>query len=631
MDITALKLGLLRDVRAVVEYLLPNGVKQGQEWRVGSLSGEKGHSLAVHLQGGKAGVWSDFQSGESGDIVDLWVQIHGITLTEGLREIADWLGVVRPTMAFRPQREYVRPAKPRCRTPEARVKDYLTEIRNVPGHILDAYKVGEDGDMIVFPFLLPSGELAMAKRRKAEDKAKPVPTAPNCEPVLFGWQAVPGNVRDIVITEGEIDALSWAAYGHTAMSIPFGGGGGAKQQWIENEFERLERFERIFLATDMDKPGDEAAAEIALRLGRHRCYRVKMPLKDANACLMEGIAKAVMDAAITEAESLDPEGLKRPIDFTDDVLKLFWPVSGKPVGFEMPYVAMRDKLRFRPGEVTLWSGASGAGKSQILSDCSVDWIRQGSQICISSLEMRAPSLLKRMCRQVVGIEKPSPAAVEESLRWMSEGLLVYDMTGKASVDVLIEVFDYARAKYGCDQFIVDSLMRLGLASDDYSGQEKAVYRLVDWTVSSGIHLHVVAHARKGGAQSLAPETEDIKGAMEIGANAFNILTVWRNRDIEDATRKALEAKDEGRGKAFFEGLKKSNKHFGGKDFDELYANLLNSAGVVLNVAKQRNGDFEGKIGLFFDEKSYRYRSKGDHKDFSREKYITKDLRQSSGS
>ena len=171
---------------------------------------------------------------------------------------------------------------------------------------------------------------------------------------------------------------------------------------------------------------------------------------------------------------------------------------------------------------------------------------------------------------------------------MVQGLLLYDVIGKASVAKIIEVFDYARAKYGCDQFIIDSMMRLGIASDDYTGQEKAVFRLVDWAVSSNIHLHVVAHARKGGPQSGAPETEDIKGAMEIGANAFNIVTVWRNRALEDDIHK-LES----------QGL------------DAQAEKLKETPPVILNIAKQRNGDFEGKVGLWFDQGTYRYHSSHD--------------------
>jgi twinkle protein len=128
-----------------------------------------------------------------------------------------------------------------------------------------------------------------------------VPTAAGCEPLLFGWQAMPVNVRVAVITEGEIDALSWAACGYDALSVPFGGGNGRKQHWIENEYERMQQFERIYLATDMYEEGEKAAKEIAARLGLHCCLRVKMPRKDGNACLVEGVTKATMDEAIAKA------------------------------------------------------------------------------------------------------------------------------------------------------------------------------------------------------------------------------------------------------------------------------------------------------------------------------------------
>src|SRR5690606_24492926 len=121
---------------------------------------------------------------------------------------------------------------------------------------------------------------------------------------------------------------------------------------------------------------------------------------------------------------------------------------------------------------------------------------------------------------------------------LDRGLLLYEKVGKSGVDPLLEIFDYARAKYGCDQFIIDSLLRLGIAQDDYNGQEKAMYRLVSWAIDNNVHVHLVAHARKGEKGQGAPETEDIKGAMEIGANAFNILTVWRNRKHEDELKAA---------------------------------------------------------------------------------------------
>ena len=587
-DIIAIKQGLTSSAQAVAEYLLPQGRKEGQEWRSGSVDGEKGKSLGVHLVGGKAGVWCDFSTGETGDLIDLWVAARRTTLSEALAEAREWLGLERPKPTFQPKKSYVRPPKPQCKTPAGRVRDYLTEVRNIPGEIIDRYKIGEQGDNIVFPFLAPDGELILAKVRKAEDGAKPKPTAKDCEPILFGWQAIDKNAREVTITEGELDAPSMAAYGFPALSVPFGGGGGGKQQWIENEFERMERFERIYLATDMDKQGDEAAAEIAVRLGRHRCYRVKLPHKDANECLVNGVPRETIAEAVRLAASLAPDGLKKPTDFTDAVIALFWPGEADHVGYRTPYAKLGSKLLFRPAEMTLWSGATGAGKSQILSDCCVDWINQGSRICISSLEMKGAMTLKRMTKQVTGVDRPTPRYIRDAMIWFNQGLLIYDVTGKASVDKIIEIFDYARAKYGCDQGIVDSLMRLGVASDDYVGQEKAVFRLVDWTIANDFHLHMVAHSRKGGSTGGAPESEDVKGAMEIGANAFNILTVWRDREKEDLIRKFEQQ----------------------NNFDQA-AKLREQPGVILNVAKQRNGDFEGKVGLWFDTDTYRYHSAHD--------------------
>lgn len=585
-DICEVKRLLAGRALAVCEHLLPRGKKDGSEWRVGSPQGEPGQSLGVHLAGPKAGIWAEFNGGKGGDLLDLWCEAKGVNLSAALDQSREWLGVSRPQPYREPKKTYKRPAKPQCTTPQARVLDYLREDRSIPADVITNYKIGESGDQIIFPFLLPDGTLAMVKSRKAQDGEKPRPTSAECEPVLFGWQAIPADAREVVIAEGEIDALSWAAFGHPALSVPFGGGGGGKQNWIENEFERMDRFEKIYIATDMDQPGEEAAEAIADRLGRHRCVRVKMPRKDANECLTDGIAKADMDRALVEAEQLDPEGLRRASDFTNEVVQLFWPSHEHREGYHTPYGKLSDKLLFRPSEVTMWSGATGAGKSQILSDCIVDWIHQDSRVCLASLEMLPQQTLKRMCKQVVGVDRPTEKAITEALEWMDQGLLLYEKVGKAGVDGLLDIFNFARAKYGCDQFVIDSLMRLGIASDDYVGQEKAVFKIVDWAISRRVHVHLVAHSRKAGLDRGVPETEDIKGASEIGANAFNIVTVWRNRKIEEDLRAAKT--------------------------EEEKAAAMEKPGVIMNVAKQRNGDFEGRIGLWFDQQTYRYHSSHDN-------------------
>ncbi len=483
-----IKQHLISQSSAIAKMLLPKGQRRGNNWIIGNTRGEAGQSLSVCLSGEKAGLWYDFAEDRGGDLLDLWCEVKGINLSEALEEARTFLNLTRPKPFMAPRRSYHRPTVPTGGTPQNLVKTYLTKERCIPLEILKRYRIEEEGEKIIFPFYKPDGTLALVKERLAQAGAKPKPTAAHCEPILFGWQAffstdhiptttdhipltqaLSSTKRTIVITEGEIDALSLAAYGYPAVSVPFGGGSGGKHNWIENEFDHLESFETIFLATDMDKPGEEAAREIANRLGRHRCYRVRLPRKDANDCLTAGIDAATIKAAFSSAKNFAPEGLHHASDYKDKIIELFWPTPEQHLGYTVPYSKLNGKLYFRPAELTLWSGASGAGKSQLLSDCIPHWISQKSRLCLASLEMKGEQSLRRLTKQTGGIEQPTREMIERILHFLDDGLILYEHVGKSSVDRLLDVFDYCRARYGCDQFIIDSLMRLGICSDDYAG------------------------------------------------------------------------------------------------------------------------------------------------------------------
>lgn len=591
-DIIDLKRMLADTAQAVAEKLLPSGRMAGHEWECGSVRGEAGKSLKVHLRGSKAGLWSDFATGDGGDLIDLWRMVKGQTLVEALDDIRGYLGVEPPRMAKEPEREWARPRRKESRKPKGGALAYLREDRNLPAEVITAYKIGEspDGKLIHFPFLR-DGELIMVKAREARDGARPKPTAAGCEPILFGWQAMPDDSRKVYITEGEIDALSLAAYGFPALSVPFGGGGGRKQAWIESEFDRLARFEAIYLCLDDDGPGREAVAEISRRLGRHRCRVVTLPRKDCNECLVDGVSMDDIQAAIDASETMDPDDIARVLDYGDSVVNLFWPKDDRPEGRTFQYRALAEKVIFRPGEVTVWSGTTGSGKSQILSDCVVGWIRAGSRVVVASLEMTPAQTLKRMVKQAGGTDRPTKEFIRQVLDWLNDGLLLFNRVGKAKVETMLEAFEYCAARYGCDQFVIDSLMRLGIESDDYNGQEAVMYRIVDWAIDRNVHVHFVCHSRKGERGQGPQGAEDIKGAMEIGANASNVISIWRDPKWEELAS-GSEA----------------------NDLSEKERRYLDAGGVVLNVIKQRNGDWSGRVRLHFDIGTYQYRSNQDQRD-----------------
>ncbi|GBQ23872.1 hypothetical protein AA103193_2559 [Tanticharoenia sakaeratensis NBRC 103193] len=79
---------------SLVRELLPNGRKHGAEWRCGSLAGERGQSLAVHLGGARSGVWADFSSAERGDALDLVAAVlYGGDRRKALVWARQWLGL----------------------------------------------------------------------------------------------------------------------------------------------------------------------------------------------------------------------------------------------------------------------------------------------------------------------------------------------------------------------------------------------------------------------------------------------------------------------------------------------------------------------------------------------------------
>ena len=82
--------------------LLPGGRRDGAEWRAGDVSGTAGQSLGVHLLGAKAGVWSDFSSGESGDALDLVMAARALTKGEAVRWAIAWLGIEPTQRTKRP-------------------------------------------------------------------------------------------------------------------------------------------------------------------------------------------------------------------------------------------------------------------------------------------------------------------------------------------------------------------------------------------------------------------------------------------------------------------------------------------------------------------------------------------------
>ena len=532
MNASELSQKLAAEAASIAAYLLPNGKKASGEWKAGSISGEAGNSLSVRIGGAKAGVWSDFSTGEKGDLLDLWAACKGLSVGQAMAEAKQYLGI-RDAMPARQERAYKRPQRPQCQSPKGRVREWL-QGRGLRDSTIDAFKVAEqlrDGKAYaVFPYMR-DGELVNFKLRNPDEK-KDMQQAGGAEPCLFGWHLIDPKARTVAITEGELDAMSLHQCGVPALSVNAGAG---NHQWIESDWLRLERFSEILVFFDNDEAGNKGAQEVIHRLGVERCKRVVIPAKDANQWLMDGAEGVDFEHAISDAKPQDPDELRQASDFIGRVKSMFYPAQDAARDPCLRLDKDLDWFEFRPGETTIWTGINGHGKSLALSQVQLGLMQQGQRVVVFSGEMTPERQLKRMVKQATGLDRPTPGYIDAVGAWLSDRLWLFNVVGSSGLDRLLQVFAYANKRYGATQFVIDSLMMTDVPEDgpgSLTAQKEAMRRICDFAKRHGSHMHLVAHPRKGRDESNAPGKLDVAGSSKITDAADNVFTVWSARRDE---------------------------------------------------------------------------------------------------
>lgn len=573
------------NAESVCQHLLPAGKRIKNEWCCGNVAGQPGKSLKIVLSGEKVGVWSDFEEQiKGGDLLDLWMAIRGLTLYESMVEAANHYHVPLDGKDSRPKRLYNRPERPRnARRPQGAVMAYL-KARGLSETTLEDFQIGElDDQWILFPYKRTrDGELLNTKYLHLErpNGKKQMHQEKEAEPCLFGWNALRyryPDTRYVALTEGELDSCSLHQCGIPALSIPNGGGGGHKQDWIENDYDYLEQFDTIYLCLDNDPAGKEAEKEIIKRLGTERCRVVTLPYKDANECLMKGITN--FSDYFYKAKSFDPEELKSASLFVEAVLDKFYPTPGAYHGMKSPWNHFNQAMTFQREELIIWSGFSGSGKSTLLNHVVIQGLLQGEKFAICSMEMPSKTTLWRMVRQITGEKSPSKERIKDVMRWLNDKLWMVDVIGVMKVDRLLEVVKYAAKRYNIRNYIVDSLTKCGIREDDYDGQKAFVDQLCDFNHRYESTTHLVVHQRKPISTKERPDKFGVRGAAAITDEANSVISVYRNSSDEEPTqhRKKIEATP-----------------------------FLDQPDTILSIEKNRETGVEGKFNLYFDMESLQF-------------------------
>jgi twinkle protein len=211
----------------------------------------------------------------------------------------------------------------------------------------------------------------------------------------------------------------------------------------------------------------------------------------------------------------------------------------------LPWPKTHENFAFRDGEVTLWSGQNGHGKSLITSQIALSLIGQGERICIASFEMKPVTTLQRMARMFVGCNPFSPefqgsqgaAAVAELYDdfggWTENRLWLYDQMGTADHNRVAGMVRYCAKELGIKHIFIDNIAKCVRGEDDFNGQKAFVDEMTAIARDYCVHVHLVHHLRKPANESAIPDKHDNKGSGSITDQVDNVMMVWRNKPKED--------------------------------------------------------------------------------------------------
>ena len=369
--------------------------------------------------------------------------------------------------------------------------------RNLSERTCEKFKIYRDGNKLRFYYHDKNGAPIGAKTRTAD---KEFFYEGDSDGSFFGQHLWKGHGKQIVITEGELDAATWHERLPTwdVVSLPTGAQGAKKA--VQKNYEFLQGYETILLWFDNDEPGQKAAKEAAGVLPPGKVFIIRLDgYKDLSDAWQANDNKAI-DQAFYGKQAYRPDGIIEGKSLLEVVTS-----PSPPHDHLYPFEGLNEKLHgIRYGELTTITAGSGIGKSSICRDLAASLLESGERVGYLALEesnkRTALGLMSVAVGKSLHLGEPKReelvTAFDKTLaNW---NLFLFDGFGSYDPDVIYNRIEYLANGLDCKIIFLDhlSILLSGLDGDERRMIDATMTRLRSLVERTGIALFLVSHLKR---------------------------------------------------------------------------------------------------------------------------------------
>lgn len=379
------------------------------------------------------------------------------------------------------------------------------------------------------------------------------------KPTLFGQQLwAPNAKRRIVITEGEIDAMSISqAQGNkwAVVSVP-NGANGAKRD-IANNLEYLNGFKEVVLCFDNDEAGKKAVAEVAPLFQPNKCFICILPtgFKDANEMLVAG-KNDMLIQSLWDSKKFKPDGI---LNGEDILTKL----SNEEVDTSYPFPDWLQKTNsktkgIRLGELDVYTSGTGSGKTTLIKQLQMHYFKT-TDLNQGLIHLEEP--LKNTANGLVGIDLQRRLHLEDAKTLTDDPTILskrkelflakdnqdyyrfnlYDAFGSVEEDKLYDLIRFMVKGLGCQVIWLDHLSilvsSLGQDSDERRAIDNIMHQLKSLTIELKCYIGLIVHLNnstngKTFEEGAIPNLNNLRGSGGIKQLSDSVYAFSRNQQAE---------------------------------------------------------------------------------------------------